>query len=138
MELKDLVGEHSLSGVEFGKGPRDPYDYEDPNTMTFVLDGVAYRVTEDPSDSYHSSMRDIEIVDATVSNTFAPVKVVGRHRTSSKYSGEDDVLELIDAANGEVILEVGTSNLDDYYPCYEAGFYPDRMAVNANKPVEPR
>lgn len=133
VELQDLVGEHVLTGVDFGTGPRDAYDYEDPNTMTFVLDGVAYRITEDPSDGYRSSMREIAVVENSVSNTFAPVKVVARYREKGEYHPHDEVLELIDAANGKVILEAGTSNTDDYYPWFTANFWPEKMAVNERR-----
>lgn len=132
MELKDLIGEHVLTGVDFGTGPRGEYDYEDPNTMTFVLDVVAYRVTEDPDDGYRSSMREIAIVDGPVSNTFQPVRVVGRYRTDGGYGSVDAVLELVDVANGNVILTAGTTNTDDYYPCFEAAFRPELMSVNGS------
>lgn len=61
MTLSDLIGKHHLSGVDFGTIPADldRYIYEDSETMTFVLDGRAYCIVEDPSDGYRSSMRDI-------------------------------------------------------------------------------
>lgn len=44
-----------------------------------------------------------------------------------------DILELIDIANGKVVLACGTRNTDDYYPCYVAGFHPENMACNAKE-----
>jgi hypothetical protein len=61
------------------------------------------------------------------------VEGFGRWRTQGEYSGTDEVLELIDAANGKVILEVGTSNVDDYYPSFRAGWTPQDMAVNSQQ-----
>lgn len=135
MELQDLVGEHLLTGVDFGVKPKDPervWD-DDANTITFVLDGRAYLVTESPDDGYRSFMRDIkEVADITIANTFAPVRVVGRYKDKCTYGGAADILELIDAANGKTVLEVGTDNSDDYYPSYVANFTPENMSVNTH------
>lgn len=139
MQLEDLIGEHVLTGVEFGVLPPDEsrYRHEDANTMTFVLDGRAYCVTEDENDGYRSSMRDIvEVPIETVKNVFAPVKVLARHRTRST-GGSDaaDILELIDCVTTKTVLEVGTENSDDYYPSYVANFSPEHMACN-QEPVQ--
>ncbi len=140
MELKDLVGEHLLTGVDFGVIPpnKKDYQYESSNTMTFVLDGRAYCAIEDPSDGYRSCLRDItEVPMEMVKNTFAPCKVLARHRTQGRYSGTDDILECLDVVTGKTVLEVGTDNADDYYPSYVANFSPEHMAVNAvAAPVE--
>lgn len=128
MELKDLVGEHELSGVDSGilKADRESYQYEDASTLLFILDGKTYRVTEDPSDGYRSMMRDIEEVsDAAVANRFAPVRVMGIYREESC-----DILELHDLKSGNLVLRIGTENTDDYYPYFVSEFMPERMACN--------
>lgn len=133
MILEDLIGEHELSGVDFGKKPADKenYEYEDANTMTFVLDGRAYCVIEDASDGYRSSMRDITEVPAeSVSNRFAPVRVLARHREKGDYGSTADILEMIDIVTTKVVVEAGTDNSDDYYPSFVANFTPENMAVN--------
>lgn len=139
MKLEDLVGEHELSGVDFGQRPPDldRYQYDAANTMTFVLDGKAWMAIEDPGDGYRSSLADLVEATEPVKNTFEPCRVVGRYRT--EYSGGvDDVLELIDALTGKTVLEVGTVNADDYYPNYVANFTPEHMAVNQGKSVPAR
>lgn len=129
VQIEQLAGEHELSGVDH-ESVHVEGDWSAANAIRFVLDGRIYVATEDPDDGYRSSMRSLEIVaEPPVANTFAPVKVVGRVR--------GEVLELIDAANGAVVLEVGTDDADDYYPCFVNHFFPDRMAVNA-KTEEPR
>src|SRR5678816_3043853 len=98
MELKDLIGERVLTGVERGVLPRDEatYRYEDADTMTFVLDGHAYCVVEDPSDGYRSSMRDIfEVPIESVKNTFAPCRVLARYRDKCDYGSSSDILESV-------------------------------------------
>lgn len=133
MQLQDLVGEHELSGVDFGTLPED-HDagrWEDANTMTFVLDGRGYCVIEDPSDGYRSSMRDIVEVSAdAVKNRFDPQRVLARYREKCEYGGESDILELLDVKTGKVVLVAGTENSDDYYPSFVANFTPEHMACN--------
>ncbi len=133
MKLEDLIGEHELSGVDFGSREDLREDYAGtPNAMWFVLDGKTYCVIENPSDGYRSSMRDIEESDRPVANTFAPVKVLARMCDKyGSYSDGCDVLELIDVINGKRILAAGTDNVGDYYPSFVADFMPESMACNA-------
>lgn len=140
MELSDLVGEHELTGVDFGTHDVDDYGHPRPaNDIAFVLDGTVYRVTEDDDDGYRSSMKDIEVVtDLVVKNTFAPVKVLARMGSEGHY-GECDILQCVDVVTGKIVLEVGTESVDDYYPGYVANFTPEHMAINqpASDPAVP-
>ena len=131
--LETLVGRHVLTGVDFGIGEKGEYDDEPPNTCTFLLDGETYTVTEDPSDGYRSSMRDIAKGGQDVSNRFPPCPVLCRMRTSGKYGDVDDVLEMIDEVSGKLVLEIGTGNTDDYYPYFVANFDPTAMEINSGK-----
>ena len=132
MELSDLAGEHILDAVDFSNENIKTWgdSFEQCQVMRFRLDGIVYQVVEDPSDGYRSSMRDITVSEAEMTNVFEGVRIVGRHRTSQEYQ-TDDILELIDIANGNVILEAGTENTEDYYPSFVANFTPERMAINA-------
>lgn len=135
IKLASLVGEHLLSGVDSDTIHVKQYTWRDDMTpcavLRFVLDGKTYEAVEDPDDGYRNAMEGLYATDTPVKNMFAPVKVIGRHRTKGEHRGVDDVLELIDAANGKVILEVGTDNTDDYYPSFVASWHPGEMAVNA-------
>ena len=134
--LESLVGPHMLSGVQPGVRPKaidDRYG-EDANTLTVVLDGIAYAVVEDPDDGYRSSMGDIQIVDVTeVTNTFAPVAVIAAMRDPqvSKYQ-VDDVLDVTDVATGKIVLSLGTGNTHDYYPYFVADWSPENLSLNAS------
>lgn len=128
-----LVGEHELSGVDFGVGEKGEYDYEPPNTCVFVLDGDSYTVTEDPSDGYRSSMRSLQKGGVEVSNRFPACRVLGSMRTAGEYNQVDDVLEFRDLVTGKLVLEIGTANTDDYYPYYVANFDPTAMEINHGK-----
>lgn len=135
-ELTDLIGRRRLDAVDFDDEKIKEYygdGYEDASVCRFRLDGVVYIAIEDPSDGYRSSMRELTVAnDATMKNVFPAIDVDGRHRTSGEYGTEDDVLELVDAVTGKVVLEVGTDNVDDYYPGFVASFHPESMVTNAD------
>jgi hypothetical protein len=54
-ELKDFVGKHILSGIEFSTMIRKDYWGEDEsvNYIKFTLDGITYLAVEDPDDGYN-------------------------------------------------------------------------------------
>ena len=136
IELQSLVGPHVLDGVDFSTEQVKTWgDYlENAQHCRFRLDGVVYIAVENPDDGYRSSMRHLLVGAGDMTNTFLPLRVIGRHRTSGKYSGVDDVLELIDEKTGQVVLEVGTDNVDEYYPGFVASFHPEAMAHNIPDP----
>ena len=133
MELKDLVGVHVLDAVdrenEYVRIYGDSFELCD--VIRFRLDGVVYMAVEDPSDGYRSSMRSIESGDWPMTNEFTPVLVFGRHEVKGRNGNENDVLELLDAATGKVVLSVGTECIDDYYPRFVCFFNPTAMVTNA-------
>lgn len=129
MELKDLVGEHELSGLDtFIKKATEMY-YDDANGYRFVLDGITYCVIEDPGDGYRSNLEDLEVTTDKVDYTFPPQKVIGKMREDSK----NDVLELYDAITNKLVLAIGTENWDDYYPCCIMEWSPENLAINEGK-----
>jgi len=133
MQLSDLVGEHTLDAVDFEVEKIADYggDLDYCNVMRFRLDGVVYVAVEDPEDEDRSCMRELKTADPeSMRNVFPPVKVLARHRTQGPRGDQDDVLELVDAKNGKVILEAGTESLDDYYPGFVARFAPEDMSTN--------
>ena len=133
MELKALVGEHLLDAVDFSNVQVKTWgdQFEPCQVIRFRLDGMVYIAVEDPEDGYRSHMKDLTVsAYATMENVFAPVKVVGRHREQGRCGDNDDVLELIAADTGKVVLEVGTENSDDYYPLFVAAFYPGTLALS--------
>lgn len=137
VELEALVGEHELSGVDFEQVKASDRYNEDANVVRFVLDGKIHVATEDPDDGYRSSLRDVEIVEGPpVANAFGPVKVVGSMAPSG--ADNNEYVQFIDAANGKVILEIGTANTDDYYPWFVGKFHPEAMAINAGKAEDAR
>jgi hypothetical protein len=128
VELASLVGLHKLSGVDMESGSVEQYQghFKDCQMFRFRLDGIVYCAIEDPSDGYRSMMSSLVVQKANpIKNTFEPIKVLGVLRTKGTYSGTDDVLELRLLPNGNVILEVGTENTDDYYPSFVGRWMPE-------------
>jgi hypothetical protein len=133
MELKELCGEHLLSGVDFTKRSIVSYGtYEEEcNVCRFRLDGVTYEAIEDPDDGYRSHMRDLGVSADPTTNEWAPVRVICSLAEKDEYGQESHLLELRDAVTGGVVLRVGAANTDDYYPYYVADFNPTALAHNA-------
>jgi hypothetical protein len=129
-----LVGEHELTGVDFGTAKEEDYPksnrYCDCQVVNFTLDGKTYTACEDPDDGYRSSMRYLRAGDTPTTNVFAPVKVIGRMKPDGKYEDGNEILELVDCTTGKTVIEVGTENKNDYYPCWVANFHPENMACN--------
>ena len=132
MELKDLYGEHLLTGVSFGELVGDPYDNGDVcSTVDFILDGKVYSTIENPSVGYRSSMK--EIVDGRIceiQNVFPPLAVIGVEMPCN-YKGQHEGLDFIDKVTGKIVLSIGTEDTDDYYPSFVSRFNPENMAHNA-------
>lgn len=132
MELRDLVGEHELSGLDtFIKKATETY-YDDANGYRFVLDGITYCAIEDPGDGYRSNLEDLEVTTDKVDYTFPPQKVICKMREDEEYS-KNDVLELYDAVTNKLVLAIGTDDYDDYYPCCIMQWSPENLAINEGK-----
>ncbi len=135
MELNDLVGKHVLSGVDMVTKPNNDNFWNDScEVINFVLDSVTYTAVEDPEDGYRSCMRDIYVSETEVVNNFPSQEVVGVMRQPSVYN-KHDVIDFIDTTTGKIVLSVGTTDIDDYYPGWVAVFTPENMAIN-NQPSE--
>ena len=62
IELKDLVGEFVLTGVDTDSTQYKSEwqdGYEDCNTLSFIFNDITFTAIEDPDDGYRSSMRKI-------------------------------------------------------------------------------
>lgn len=93
---------------------------------------LTYTAIEDPSDGYRSSMREIKVSKVVVKNTFKPVQVFGIMRHDNKYN-KNDIIDFYDVKTGKIVLSVGTSDSDDYYPSFVAEFTPESMVLNAER-----
>lgn len=133
MELKDLVGLHKLSGVDMSNEKiKEEWgdSFEDCQVVNFILDKKTYTAIEDPSDGYRSSMREIKLSKVVIKNVFGPCKVMGVMRQRGRDDGDHDIIDFYDVKTGRVVLSVGTSYADNYYPSFVAEFMPESMAIN--------
>lgn len=114
IDLKNLVGEHLLMGAEYVTEKYNTIGdkYIDRNAVIFTLDNVHYKVTEDTSDGYRSySISELSDTQPTLFNE--PLHVVGKMKEDGYY--RHDVIQFTNT-DGDIVLEVGTENVDDYYP----------------------
>ncbi len=137
MELRDLVGKHKLSGFssEIRRTENDYYN-EDFSVVQFRLNGVIYEAHEDPSDGYRSYLGQIVKTDLTeMKNTFPPQKVYAKMKVNDPKNpyDTDEILEFFDQKTDKLILEIGTSNIDDYYPSCIMNWSPQNMNINDNR-----
>jgi hypothetical protein len=128
MKLKDLIGKHKFSGIDFNSESIKNYadNFEDCQVVNFILDGKTYTAIEDPDDGYRSCMKEIKEGTAKIKNTFASVQVLGIMKPDGDYN-KNDILQLYNISNGKIVFEVGTENTDDYYPCWVASFTPENI-----------
>lgn len=140
-----------LSGVEHGSLPpaQDSWNRDQRPCVFFILDGVTYAAVEDPDDGYRSRLEDLYVCDGIempkrkLTNTFPPQAMIVRHRSRpdgprSMWDSdqEDDVLAFYDETTRNLVLEIGTTNIADYYPGCVLCYYPENMAINNPTLVE--
>jgi len=128
MELKSLKGEHMFSGVDYSKGK------EGETNILFCLDGVTYIAEEDPDDGYRSYMKDLRISETPCKNTFEPERVFCDHTNKSSFMGYDsDILIIKNPFTANVILKIGTVDVNDYYPSCVMEYHPENMQCNLRR-----
>ena len=126
MKLKELKGKHTFTGVEFGTMKDDWLG--EVNTVKFQLDGVTYVAIENPDDGYRSYMEDLRPCADKITNPIPETEVVCVHKAT-----DSDILEVIDAQNGETILRIGTEDIDNYYPVCIFEYSPENLHINKCK-----
>ena len=94
----------------------------DDASHEFNVDGIVFKVLEDPSDGYRSCLGVIEYGEESRSIFFrrplGKVKIETYEGRNSDYSSNDVGYQLVDVEDGHVWLEFGTDNTDDYYPYF--------------------
>lgn len=128
--FESLCGEHILSGVEMASEEREDCGYfESCNVLLFTLDGVTYKLIEDPDDGYRSFCREIQISKTPPKFNFPGVRVLCSMMESDRYE-KNDCIVIRDLRNGEIIIEAGTKNYEDYYPYCHFVYIPENFACN--------
>ena len=138
-KLADLAGEgvFEIAPYMAARHPLDP----DANGVIFTISGRTYLVFEDPSDGYRSSAGPLlsfagasyELGYGDSSPDYIREPVVCTHRARGEYSTEDDILEVRSKETGALIFEIGTRNVDDYYPYFHTAWHPEGLSANARE-----
>ena len=135
-EFEYLYGFHMLSGVDRYKVEHDDSYYtDDAQVFRFILDGVTYLAQENPDDGYRSSLGVFEVTKDGVKNMFPPQGVIGAAGKRTEWDDGTNIIVFTDIVTNEVVLEIGTDNSDDYYPCCIMHWSPQNMAININKEI---
>lgn len=122
-DLRVLVGTHHLEAIG-----RD-YVGDDSNMRACLkIDGKVYLFTGS-GDSYRSSLQEIEAVEEApmpLSPIAPPLVVEIRHRDQSEYSGDGaDAIYAIDERTNLAVLDLGTDNIQDWYPSFVFQWQPE-------------
>lgn len=122
--IQNLAGLHKLSG--FDNSIPDKKDLEDG--VCFIIDNKKYQLYTNPDDGWRSYMSDLFEEDVKCANVFEPEYVFIVYKRYSDFNG-------ITIYNmfGEIIAELGTNNMNGYYPCAINEFYPENLAINGEK-----
>ncbi|MCD7996466.1 MAG: hypothetical protein LUH21_04450 [Clostridiales bacterium] len=134
MDFKELTGEHLFSGFDCVPHVKNDNEskWDDYGDDCLVcIDGINYLIIEDLCDGWRSHMTEPVITTRKIKNTFPEQRVIIKYRTESNdWEGEDDDVVEIYSMTGELILEIGTANISDWYPSAVHNFMPENMEIN--------
>jgi len=127
----DLIGEAEFTIVPLS--PRHPFD-NDANGVAFMLGDTMFFCFEDPDDGYRSTagplltgQGDAYAFGSGYTTQYIKEPVLVAHIDDNYW----DILRVTSRITGQVIFEIGTSNVDDYYPCYHEERNPAGLSANA-------
>ena len=117
------------------QGMKLDYYGADSASHEFKVEGIVFKVLEDPDDGYRSHLGAIEYGEQSSAIFFRqPIAKVA----IEMYDGENrDYLQgnqgyrLVDVKDGHVWLEFGTDNTDDYYPCFVFRHMPKEQKMKS-------
>lgn len=129
----DLCGDRDLMAIR--TDVRHPFD-ADANGVALDFGGITVFVFEDPSDGYRSSAAEPMIAKTGMSEFGCNPEYIRAPVTIKPWTTDDEGCmaegwEVVDRRNGQMILRVGTSSADDYYPSFVCDWRPQNLAENA-------
>ena len=127
--LKDLCGIHKFQGIELStRKIADVFgDENECDVVKFMLDNITYEAIEDPDDGYRSYCSEIKISYEKPKYTFPDYEILCKMKPCNEYGDEHEVLVGIDLDTGDIIFEIGTLYVNDYYPCCHFEYHPENM-----------
>lgn len=128
-------GTYTLSGItEFSH--EDEWSGNTIEGILIILNDVVYEMFYDPDDGYRSFGRFVKSSIPTSEVRFKfPPQLVELRNVENKYGFETDYkgIQIFDAKNGKIVLEVGTDYLDPYYPCGNFSYKPENLSINEGR-----
>ena len=141
--LETLVGLRLLDARGEFVGPKE-HDWQDGSARVVLmrLNGVLYWFQEDPSDGYRSALSHVRIAGLAdvppgalvefpprLVNCWIRTKPTVEFYTDDQgdefYTDQrDEILVGVDEATNTILFEIGTDNLDDYYPSFISHWTP--------------
>lgn len=132
----DICGERMLMAIRTDVSP--PL-HRASNGCAVDFGDFTVFVFEDPSDGYRScattplfTTGPLYQFSDNIEYIRAPVLV--RHWEKNEFDQPCDGIEIIDRRNGKTILQLGTSNSEDYYPSFVSDWQPKNLANNEVSP----
>lgn len=122
-KLTDLVGLHTLTG--FDTCIPDEEGLEDG--VCFILDGKKYQIYTDPCDGYRSYISELFEEDIECRNMIPSENVLITENENPDVEGI-----IIYSTNGKKIAEIGTDEIDYWYPCAICEWHPENLVSNNN------
>ena len=104
----------------------------------FKIDGIVFKVLEDPDDGYRSHLGTIEYSGSSEGIFFPnPISQVRIESYEDDTRGEEystgtcEGYKFVDVNDGHVWLEFGTDNTSDYYPYFVFRHWPKSTAQSS-------
>ena len=94
------------------------WDFYGVDNNFFKLDGFVYEAMEDADDGYRSCLAEVRV--ANDNDAYRPTfftQPIAQVRVRPIAAADTSGHELVDAS-GHVWLQIGTSDVNDYYPCF--------------------
>lgn len=154
VDLASLAGLRVLDGRAEWVAKTDSTYHADAFCAAYRLDGRWHVFTEDPDDGYRSGLEHVQVLPADIQPPpdtiamFEPMVICIRHIMTSittfgdnpmhyRSQHQHDVLRFSDESTDLVICEVGTVDLDDYYPSFvhtwnASGIEPTALRLRAS------
>jgi hypothetical protein len=126
-----LAGESTFTIAPLS--PRHPFD-PDAAGVAFMLNDLLFFCFENPDDGYRSHAGPLMVAKcdpydmaggACCEYIKEPVTVA--HIDDNYF----DILRVTSRETGKVIFEIGTGNVDDYYPYFHEEWNPENLSANA-------
>ncbi len=128
--IQNLARNHFLNLL----GAEVEYYGADEGDGTFKVDGVVFKVLEDPDDGYRSYLKTVDYTNEHNSIFFKSPLALVKIETYDDQDEDNGYINqanqgyrLVDVVDGHVWLRFGTHNYDDYYPMF---IFSHRPKVN--------